>query len=626
MVGRNDLCPCGSGKKYKKCCAIKNEITQDEIVENEIGNIIFHFFENAIQNPKDLAELGRYEREWLNKLGGWMDREEIGHAVSEYFLFVARRDLWNRYLLKTLNDPSIRPATRAVLETWQNPIILLGKVTSISDQHFVVEELLGHSTYQIDLEEGMDVVEEMLLFGLVLPDQRVVENGIHLINGLSFIRNLNGMFEKEVQSLAKESGVTTGYDFFKAHMVDLYVMFNERESEGLKSLLQNDLTPQQSSVIQILADKLNDQGAFSQLVELLQMVAIAYLYKEEPSFRKPEVIAGAVFAAADDNCLFEHKIYSRKDVAELFGISVGSMMKHIKALYDIFDELIEAVVEDEQTDAPSAYSYFVGTDPRVTERVNWELYCKTDDLELETEGQLNRLLQEKMKERFIPKGKKQKAQSYAYDAYDSENEGARFRLTAAAYATDSENVDANLLKAEFAETEEEVEGFYQKAVNFGEVEFDDESDNAWALVTNRPYMRAVFAYGIWLYENGRYAEAVKFFYKLLLLNTTDSQGARHWAISAYIYAGDYAMASRIIEDYCEKVGETGAVYAYLRWLLEEEVNGQSELSEEYLIKAEMKNPFVGVLLEEGGPDFEFPRRLDVEPGSAEEALYIYCLL
>jgi len=24
-IGRNDLCPCGSGKKYKKCCLDKNE-------------------------------------------------------------------------------------------------------------------------------------------------------------------------------------------------------------------------------------------------------------------------------------------------------------------------------------------------------------------------------------------------------------------------------------------------------------------------------------------------------------------------------------------------------------------------------------------------------------------------
>lgn len=24
-IGRNDLCPCGSGQKYKKCCLAKNE-------------------------------------------------------------------------------------------------------------------------------------------------------------------------------------------------------------------------------------------------------------------------------------------------------------------------------------------------------------------------------------------------------------------------------------------------------------------------------------------------------------------------------------------------------------------------------------------------------------------------
>ncbi|MEG0321164.1 MAG: SEC-C metal-binding domain-containing protein [Oscillospiraceae bacterium] len=23
--GRNDLCPCGSGKKYKKCCGMNDE-------------------------------------------------------------------------------------------------------------------------------------------------------------------------------------------------------------------------------------------------------------------------------------------------------------------------------------------------------------------------------------------------------------------------------------------------------------------------------------------------------------------------------------------------------------------------------------------------------------------------
>jgi len=32
-TGRNDICPCGSGKKYKKCCLIKDE---KAVVEQQV--------------------------------------------------------------------------------------------------------------------------------------------------------------------------------------------------------------------------------------------------------------------------------------------------------------------------------------------------------------------------------------------------------------------------------------------------------------------------------------------------------------------------------------------------------------------------------------------------------------
>jgi hypothetical protein len=31
-AGRNELCPCGSGKKYKKCCALKERKTSGATV------------------------------------------------------------------------------------------------------------------------------------------------------------------------------------------------------------------------------------------------------------------------------------------------------------------------------------------------------------------------------------------------------------------------------------------------------------------------------------------------------------------------------------------------------------------------------------------------------------------
>lgn len=38
-IGRNDLCPCGSGKKYKKCCLYKQ---QNTVVENDYEDIDFN--------------------------------------------------------------------------------------------------------------------------------------------------------------------------------------------------------------------------------------------------------------------------------------------------------------------------------------------------------------------------------------------------------------------------------------------------------------------------------------------------------------------------------------------------------------------------------------------------------
>ena len=31
-AGRNDLCACGSGKKYKKCCALKQQKSQSSML------------------------------------------------------------------------------------------------------------------------------------------------------------------------------------------------------------------------------------------------------------------------------------------------------------------------------------------------------------------------------------------------------------------------------------------------------------------------------------------------------------------------------------------------------------------------------------------------------------------
>lgn len=60
-VGRNDPCPCGSGKKYKQCCLSKKKMGLKGIKakwiskpEKNVGeNIMERTFGNAIQAAED---------------------------------------------------------------------------------------------------------------------------------------------------------------------------------------------------------------------------------------------------------------------------------------------------------------------------------------------------------------------------------------------------------------------------------------------------------------------------------------------------------------------------------------------------------------------------------------------
>lgn len=68
-VGRNDPCPCGSGKKFKKCCAAKGETTTADLKAaiRMKGGVSFDPVANAyraIVHSWDNAECIGEPREW----------------------------------------------------------------------------------------------------------------------------------------------------------------------------------------------------------------------------------------------------------------------------------------------------------------------------------------------------------------------------------------------------------------------------------------------------------------------------------------------------------------------------------------------------------------------------------
>ena len=64
-VGRNDSCPCGSGKKYKKCCGKSNVISMELLLDNELKDLQVDIMDFAMNLYNE--EIGDVLEEWLEE-------------------------------------------------------------------------------------------------------------------------------------------------------------------------------------------------------------------------------------------------------------------------------------------------------------------------------------------------------------------------------------------------------------------------------------------------------------------------------------------------------------------------------------------------------------------------------
>lgn len=616
MPSRNSLCPCGSGKKYKKCCGLKNAVPKEKVVEEELHTVLQKYFENPMESISDIDELECYEREWHQKLKRVMSRDMIQELVLKYFLFIARRDLWKRYLLKIQNR-QIRSVAKDVLVTWQNSFVLFGTVTMVDVDSFEVTEVLGHDAYTLAREKTIAVQEGELVFGIVLSDRRAFDDGVFLLSVQTISTEVSVTIRELIVTMAKDSEQTTSYDFFKAHMLDIYSIIYS--SEYSDDDFFGERINEHEEVLLIVKEELQSRKVSQENIHAVKMFGEAYLVKEMPNFRKPAVVAAAIVTAAVEfGILPIFTGMSKKELAEIFGVSVTAMMNHVRTLEDVlFELMLEENVEE--------VVYLIGTYPQFVEEVQWELFCKAEARETSAFNHGERDFFKLLEEPFEPKNKKQQAQAIAYQAYDEANKKIKSRLTKEVLQLDPDNIDGLLLLADCTNDHRKVEEFYEKAIKLGRIAFGHEEE-AWLLVTNRPYLRAIYSYGVWLYEKHRLLEAATQFETLIELDEEDPLYSRYLLISSYIYMEQYDKAVKLLNEYklnsCDE-----AAYRYLRWFVEEaRTEGESVVSEQFFNDAVEANVFVLNLLEKEGPALPYPKCEEITAGSIEEANYIWTLI
>src|SRR5688572_33207100 len=120
-TGRNDRCPCGSGKKYKKCCLVSGEDTEfryrrlrqthaeviPRLTDFVLDNFDREFFEEAWQDfndqqatqpfdprsPMNVLFMPWFLFNWLVELKGPGRKEFVDTTIAEAFLVSERANL-----------------------------------------------------------------------------------------------------------------------------------------------------------------------------------------------------------------------------------------------------------------------------------------------------------------------------------------------------------------------------------------------------------------------------------------------------------------------------------------------------------------------------------------------------
>lgn len=306
MVKRNDPCPCGSGKKYKKCCMHKEEIQVIDVVEDEIETLLQSFY---VQYPKrsQAAEFVPFVESWKELLKGKLQEELIEAICIDEFLFAVAPETWTNYI-ESAQKKMVRPSLIELTDQWLLPERVIGRVVDAAPRQMTVLDYVSEEEIIIQLETDRPVAIGSSVYTFVLP---AIQDHLAVAILLFIPAQYNHVF-----------------DYFKWEDISpalVLEVFNALVEAGFDG---NEWTSFEADVLQDLKAFLDEHQLESQ--ELMEHTE-DFLAEARPKARKHVAItAGALRFGMEQGYI--EKVVNWSDLSKKFDISTSSIAKYAQEL------------------------------------------------------------------------------------------------------------------------------------------------------------------------------------------------------------------------------------------------------------------------------------------------------
>lgn len=573
-VGRNDPCPCGSGKKYKKCCGKDNMISFNPAVYKEefnrlheqlIGFTFDHYEEELVPLVQEYAD---------NRVN--MDNKEdivtysemvIAWAIftipieKDYTIF----DQFNNQAKRTI----AYPAVRNTFATWKTAHPSVYEIVTEGERVQLLD-ILSNETFYISQNDDQEYTVGDFAVGILIPYQETHEFFFTMIQ-------IPSVFSDEISFLLEEKlpvdvSLKEVFPFFLA---DLLQMEDKPGFEWM-SLPHEEV----ADMFEVHA---LEKEYHQELIHMTLQFWNDFCHVNNPIVRKPASYA----AALDYFSQVEFRPFTsvtQTQLAQEYGTSAGTISNHYGKFSNDYDLILQ--LSTEKNSPPQA--------PMNTEKHMRDLMRTLEAQGFESEEEINEFLQGRFSNKDMLQSEKPRdiAQDLLYEAREVHGP-ARKKLIEKALDIYPNSPDAYLLLAEDESDIDKRLGLLKKALHVGEEDlgeafFKENKGSFWGIVETRPYMRAKQMYAITLLYNGMVEEAKEEFKDLLELNPNDNQGNRYHLLVLFLEDGDYKAAKKLISQYDEGT----AIFMFSKALIQYEEKGITKQSVKALKEADTANPFV----------------------------------
>lgn len=611
-VGRNEPCPCGSGKKYKRCCGKSNVIQfQAPHLDNELEKIHEELIDFAVTH---------YEREIDEVIHDLIEENIMNEEESDIETYANLLIAWiilfepiigNKTVLEIFSEQTINKVKQVRVQRafakWEHAISAVFEIKSLNQKDsdmIIAENIFTGKTHHIKHETPQTLHVGDYMIGTLAPF-------IHNEQFIFVVSLIRADLKPALDNLLEI------YDPKMERMTELFPdwlgeLIDPDEDEGELTWLEFE----HKRVAEIYEENMLQDNVDPRVIEAGLYFWNIYCIRNNPYVPKATTYAAGLHYLII-NVLTDNRVTQAK-IAKRYKVSPATVSTRYQSFIKEFDTIFEEHIEE--VDPVKSAMEYQGVNLLEKEGLIANLYNELIKHEFDSEEDLKEFL-DNIDLNALPTDTPEMIVGDLIIEASQTWGKERKQLIDRILKLDPNNVDAYILLADMETEVEKRHDLLTKAVQLGEENlgsefFKQNKGHFWGLIETRPYMRALADLADLLYAMGQEKEAIKMYEKLIELNPNDNQGIRDELMPIYIETRSYNAGLKLFKQYSEY---PDTYFLYSRALIEILMHGVTETAKSWLRKAiESNEHVVDYLLGRKRIPNEVPQYF--QPGADSEAV------